>query len=432
MAQQEKFIMRVIVSEGDIRKLTMTTRPNTLEDLIGWLKGTLQENYNFVLQYQDPDFNNELCNLEDVSELPDKPTIKIIPMIELVPVTKPVEQPSLCSDASSLADTEILSSSSLDRSVPWPEVFEIPKFSVDVEYRLRQGNLLYLRDGTYLKVTKELKHDILEKLAEVIYAFDAYPKKEDLAAVAQALVETHPCLKEAGSPSGCVGWKNSLKFKVGNYRAKMCKLGRLDVTVNSGKRGRYSTNGDPPNKDIKKPRKGEINFLPQYPEGLDDRNLEAARQVLVNEMMKAKPNGSLIKKEMDMTFALRRKEVVTDKPAITQIVQRWPALFSESQVCMPVLSIYKYSIQWLTLCDPNRVVLRVINVFHLTMGLYMLGYVLCFQVCYEFTRVVGKNLKENFFEALDRFSPNLMDFFRKKRGLSGQLLTDLLRQTKVG
>lgn len=210
------------------------------------------------------------------------------------------------------------------------------KSSVDVEYRLREGNLLYLRDGTFLKVTKELKHDILEKLAEVIYAFDAYPKKEDLATVAQALVDTHPCLKEVWSPTGCAGWKNSLKFKVGNYRAKMCKLGRLDVTVNSGKRGRHSTNGDPPNKDIKKPRKGEIHFLPRYPEGLDDRNLESARQVLVNEMMKAKQNGSLTKKEMDVTFALRRKEVVTDKPAITQLVERRPALFSESQVCMPV------------------------------------------------------------------------------------------------
>lgn len=133
MALQEKFIMRVIVSQGDIRKLTMTTRPDTLEDLIGWLKGTLQANYSFVLQYQDPDFNNELCNLEDVSALPDKPTIKMIPVIELVPVSEPVEQPvaqsSVCSDTSSLADTEILSTSSLDRSVPWPEVFEIPKFS---------------------------------------------------------------------------------------------------------------------------------------------------------------------------------------------------------------------------------------------------------------------------------------------------------------
>lgn len=71
------------------------------------------------------------------------------------------------------------------------EVFEIAKFSVDVEYRLRQGNLLHLRDGTYLKVTKELKHDILEKLAEIIYAFDAHPTKEDLAAV--AIWIRHPC-----------------------------------------------------------------------------------------------------------------------------------------------------------------------------------------------------------------------------------------------
>ncbi|KAF3837554.1 hypothetical protein F7725_005018 [Dissostichus mawsoni] len=72
--------------------------------------------------------------------------------------------------------------------------------------------------------------------------------------------------------------------------------------------------GLPPHKDIKRPRKGEINFLPENPEGMDDCNLEASRQVLVNEMMKTKPNGSLIKKEMAMTFALRRKEVVEDNP----------------------------------------------------------------------------------------------------------------------
>lgn len=58
-------------------------------------------------------------------------------------------------------------------------MFEIPKSSVDDEYWLREGNLLCLRDGTFLKVAKELKHDILEKLAEVIYAFDAYPKKKE-------------------------------------------------------------------------------------------------------------------------------------------------------------------------------------------------------------------------------------------------------------
>lgn len=33
------------------------------------------------------------------------------------------------------------------------------------------------------------------------------------------------------------GWKNSLKFKMGNFRTKMRKLGVPDVTVNAGKHG---------------------------------------------------------------------------------------------------------------------------------------------------------------------------------------------------
>ena len=45
--------------------------------------------------------------------------------------------------------------------------------------------------------------------------------------------------------------------------------------------------------------------------------------------------------------------------------------------------------------------------------------------------MVGKNLKEVFFDALDEFAPRLMDLFSKKKGLAGQLLADLLRQTKV-
>lgn len=105
--------------------------------------------YNFCLQYEDPEFNNELCNLTDLSELPKKATIRIVPIINLQPV--PAETES-CRETASQADTEILSSSSsLDRSLQWPEEFETPKFSVDVEYRLRQGNLLYLRDGAYPK-----------------------------------------------------------------------------------------------------------------------------------------------------------------------------------------------------------------------------------------------------------------------------------------
>ncbi|MEQ2207969.1 hypothetical protein XENOCAPTIV_022028, partial [Xenoophorus captivus] len=171
-----KFTTRIIVTEGNIRKMTITTRLDTLKDLLGWLKDCLQTNCSFTLQYQDPEFNNEFCNLTHLSELPEKPTIKMIPMVELVPVTIHLD---LSSDSVSLADTKILSVSP-ERSSQWPEEFEIPTFPVDVEYRLCQGNLLYLRDGVCFKVTKELKHDILEKLAESMYSFKAYPTKKEL------------------------------------------------------------------------------------------------------------------------------------------------------------------------------------------------------------------------------------------------------------
>ncbi|KAK5922990.1 hypothetical protein CesoFtcFv8_000379, partial [Champsocephalus esox] len=58
-------------------------------------------------------------------------------------------------------------------------------------------------------------------------------------------------------------------------------------------------------------------------------------------------------------------------------------------------------------------------------------FVLLHQVYWEFNRVVGKNLKDNFFDALDRFSPSLMDLFRKKKGVTGQFLSELLSQTKT-
>lgn len=54
-----------------------------------------------------------------------------------------------------------------------------------------------------------------------------------------------------------------------------------------------------------------------------------------------------------------------------------------------------------------------------------------FQVCLEFSRVVGNSLRQEFYEALDHHSPRLMEIFKSKRGLTGQALADLMQQTKV-
>ncbi|KAL6485091.1 hypothetical protein MHYP_G00071360 [Metynnis hypsauchen] len=272
-----------------------------------------------------------------MSELSEKPTLKIIPTLLMIPVDARSEQ---LSDTPSKADTEILSnSSSLERVGQWPEDFDIPLFSVDVEYRLRQGNLAHLKGGSLLKVTKELKHEILERLAERMYTFRAYPDDAEYDEVAAALVKKHPCLSERGSRNGWSGWKNSLKFKMGNYRTKRRKSGSHDVAVNGGKRGMNLPDGDPPRKNIKKAKKCEINFLPNFPEGHDQTSLEAVRIVLVEEMQKRAPRLITIKQNMDLSFALRRKEVVEKKPAVCQLVERWPALFLENQVYMEFIRI---------------------------------------------------------------------------------------------
>lgn len=119
-----------------------------------------------------------------------------------------------------------------------------------------------------------------------------------------------------------------------NYRTKRRRSGCLDVAINAGKWGGHSTEGEPANKNIKKAKKVELSYLPNFPEGCDGASLEGVRRDLADEMKKRTPtNGQHIKQKMDLTFPLRRKEVVHCEPEISPILQRWPALFTEDQVC---------------------------------------------------------------------------------------------------
>jgi len=147
MVTQEKMTLRVILTEADIRKVILNTRPATVEDWTSQLKESLGLHYNFSLQYKDPEFNYELCNLTDIEDLPEKSTLKVIPVLDLLPVSTSDE---ILSDTPSTVDTEILSTTSQERQKPWLEIFDIPNFSVDVEHRLRQADLLNLRDSTLL------------------------------------------------------------------------------------------------------------------------------------------------------------------------------------------------------------------------------------------------------------------------------------------
>lgn len=83
---------------------------------------------------------------------------------------------------------------------------------------------------------------ILERLTKAVYKYTASPIEEHCQEVAAALITKHPCLKEAGSPTGYCGRKNSIKFKI---CTKMRISGMSDVKVNGNKQKKYSPEGEP-------------------------------------------------------------------------------------------------------------------------------------------------------------------------------------------
>lgn len=321
----QKWPVRIIVSSNDVRKLQFGARPDNMQALLSELREKLALPYDFNVQYEDPEFNNALCNLCDPSELTDRPTLKIISLEVDIPTTS-----STCSSSDTVMLPSTYEGFRLHVRDQWPKTFELPQFSVDVEYRLRQGNLVYLRDGTRLQISRDMKHDILEKLAEMMYKSMAYPHDEHFSAVATALISKHPCLTEPGSATGCIGWKHSLKFKMGNYRTKLRRAGMADVSIN----GKTKENPDVTglSKILKRPRRSEANFLPNFPHGQDATTLEASRKALEDEMRKRPLDSTFIKQMMDQTFSLRRKEIVEEQPSVKRMIERWPALFTESQV----------------------------------------------------------------------------------------------------
>lgn len=263
----------------------------------------------------------------EIEELPHKAVLKVIRSE---------------SDVSSVAsdDTIILPHAlTPDRTERWPDVFPVPAFSYEVELILGEGNVTYERTGKTLKLSRGQKHGILETLAAKMHSFKAYPNDRDISMVAEALVTKHPCLKEPGSRTGWYGWKNSLKVKMGNYRSKLSRAGFNEVAVNSGKKSRNNPEKQAPHTNIKRPKRAEVNFLPNFPRGEDGASLEQLRLQIVDQVKMSDKNLPLIAKLMQTTFALRRKEVINDDLPVGEILERWPAL-KIIFPCRPILAEY--------------------------------------------------------------------------------------------
>uniref|UniRef100_A0A8C5NAK4 Sterile alpha motif domain-containing protein 3 n=1 Tax=Gouania willdenowi TaxID=441366 RepID=A0A8C5NAK4_GOUWI len=370
--------IRIVLNADGVRKMTLEKRPQTLEELQQKVKEKCTITEDFHLMYEDPDFNNQLCNLENIEDLPqERATLKVIPLVTICLQPVPFRNEDLESDDTDLVSLN--SSSSSSRSEQWPEFFDIPKFPSDVEFRLHKANMQYLKDGTPLDLPSDMKVAINAKLAEAIFKYDAYPSVDRFKSVAKALISKHPCLTEPGSPDGCSGWVNSLTFKMSNYRQKLRKSGCFEVEVNS-------KNLLPSKKHagLKRAKRSEVNFLPNLPNGSTEEKLEEERKELIEEMKKRNPSDPVIKAKMNMTFPLRRQEIVNSATPVKEVQACWPALFTEKQV--------------------NA----------------------------EFYRITTTNLESDFYQTLDRYTPQLIKIFKSKKGTSRDKLATIIHDiTKI-
>ncbi|XP_076845338.1 sterile alpha motif domain-containing protein 3-like [Brachyhypopomus gauderio] len=373
--------LRVILDDHDIRKLVLPSGiPGTREDLELIIRETFQLQGNFSLLYKDAEFG-DFFSLTTTADLKDKDTVKVVlvePLYITLTETHPAGPVSTLSDRSSSssshtssAETIILSSAeNRGRSQQWPSPFEIPEFAYDTELILESANAAFRKDGTCLN-NPSIKSDVLEKLAERIYQFCAYPTSEQICNVAEALIQKHPCLKEPGSFSGLYGWQTRLKYKMGNYRSKLRRLGCPELVVNSASNKTAAATG------VKKPRKAEVNFLPPYPTGESKQSLEKDRVDLLSEVKK-KDNQKTISEKMSKTFSYRRQEVVNENPAIEDLLHRWPALFE------------------------------------------------AIQIKEEFKRITTIELEATFAANLDKHTVRLLTLFRAKGGAAGRKMCPLL------
>lgn len=130
----------------------------------------------------------------------------------------------------------------------------------------------------------------------------------------------------------------------------MRRAGCQEVTVNAGKRSRSNPENESSHSNIKRPKRAEVNFLPNFPQGKDPSILEQLRQTIVEEVTKTEKSLPLIRKMMETTFPLRRQTIVMSCPPVNELMNLWPALKIENEVIW--ISFLKWKLLWFLLIWP--------------------------------------------------------------------------------
>ncbi len=129
-------LFHAILADDDIRRVQTESLPETVDELKSILQNRLDLEGDIVVQFQDPEFNNELCNLTEMSDLPtERPRLKVI-------VKEPPNMPTSaalldgsCSETATWTSASSACPPSTSRYNHWPDPFIIPTFCYDVELK---------------------------------------------------------------------------------------------------------------------------------------------------------------------------------------------------------------------------------------------------------------------------------------------------------
>lgn len=79
-----------------------------------------------------------------------------------------------------------------------------------------------------------------------------------------------------------------------NYRTKLRQAGCDDVMINEGMQSKRNPEGQWSSMNIKRPKRGEANYLPNLPDRHDESSPENIRKAMIKEIKKKQPNATQV------------------------------------------------------------------------------------------------------------------------------------------
>ena len=311
-------------------------------------------------------------NVDESKEIPDKTKLKLIKvhsgdadksMSELTPNApdvNPVDWPTSTStysitaqsptcgtSAQSPAQSPVAPAVARETSYKkWPTKYVLPtnRFSTNLT--------LYLNNKKPLTwaMRKELKDHIVNDMQQ--YG-GLTPPRQHLEGAARAIISDYPYLTEEIG-NGYSGWLASMRERFKGLRGEAeCDVLAVKLT----KKNKSNDNNNEQEMKIKKPKKGEINWQPNFPEGEDDASIARHKTYMKKESAKDSryQNKESIELKMQATYAARRT-FINSQCTVQELLNEYPCLFTPSQ----------FKLEFLRLMDTNLEKLFTENLLKVT------------------------------------------------------------------